>query len=735
MDRQVTPPTPCTAADLLALVETNDVCRQFERAWFQKQAPRIEDYLPEDESRRASVLCELLAIEWELRRDLGDVPTLDEYLSRFPAFEDSVRSALQCVGAQPESDDATSVEPISLPAGLGEYRIVREIGRGGMGVVYEAVQESLGRRVALKVLPQSVLWMPGVVERFRREAGLVAKLNHPGIVPIHTCGCTDGTLYFVMRIIDGPSLNRLVAQRQAKMDEANGIEPFFEPSWVASIGKQVAEALDYAHRLDILHRDIKPGNLILEGDHHVLLSDFGLAKSENADAGITTTGDLIGTLRYMPPEAIDGHWSRASDVYSLGVTLYELLTLRSAFKSSTHIPLVREVIRIEPPRPRFINPDIPRDLETIILKAMSKSPGDRYATAGELAEDFGRFLDQRPVSARPLGRLEQAQRWARRDPLTSGLSAGVVLSLVLGLLLTSWFYARAKQAADLSMRRLAQQDAAAGLQLIENDNPVASLVANQRAIERLSLLNPIAESRDALPLEAVLRWRIGSVVEQIPPLVAGFPGFAWRDFTWESKWQIDPELYFTGKDQFLCQVNARTGEFRRWNLKPLLDSLENATIDRQRSTFVDGKVADSTSVSRADPSYYLENAPERCALCRDTSIMVVEGHDASLRLYDTSTDDIICGLDNPFQHLGAHRFGGAWISGDRTRLLVEVWCPEITTRIFQDAELASDRSVFGTSLNAWFVWYGFVWDLRSGKVLHNPEQAIDMHHRSQRSVL
>jgi WD40 repeat protein/serine/threonine protein kinase len=444
-----------------------------------------------------------LAEEFLARYRRGERPALSEYTDRYPELASQIRElfpalvALEAVGSvegQATGPDNSLVgDEGPLPRQLGEYRILREVGRGGMGIVYEAVQESLGRHVALKVLPFHN-WMNAThLERFRREAKAAAKLHHSNIVPVFGVGEHQGIHYYAMQFIQGQGLDvvleELKRQRggpeavavtgpssQAELAQSiaqglhsgqlvGGTLPGEEPQGgapprsssgsgtkvssavldsrseltgqseteyvrsVARLGVQVAEALAYAHHQGILHRDIKPSNLLLDTQGTVWITDFGLAKAEGS-ADLTTPGDLVGTLRYMAPERFQGQSDVRGDLYSLGLTLYELLTLRPAFVESNRARLIERITHEEPPRPRKLDRRIPADLETIVLKAMAKEPGQRYAMAGDLAEDLRRFLADRPIRARRAGLAERLWRWCRRNPAVASLVAVVATLLV-----------------------------------------------------------------------------------------------------------------------------------------------------------------------------------------------------------------------------------------------------------------------------------------------------------------
>jgi serine/threonine protein kinase/Flp pilus assembly protein TadD len=345
---------------------------------------------------------------------------------------------------------------------LGDFRIVREVGRGGMGVVYEAEQVSLKRRVALKVLPFAATMDPRHLQRFHNEARAAASLEQPHIVPVYGVGCERGVHYYAMKFIDGQSLAALIdAQRQSSQPQGAGdggvsalpagrgsdsTSPIAALSTqraprdsavfhkIAEWGIHAAEALEHAHSVGIVHRDIKPANLMIDGHGALWVTDFGLARTA-ADAGLTMTGDVLGTLRYMSPEQALAQrviLDHRTDIYSLGVTLYELLTLQTAFGGEDRQELLRQIAFEEPTAPRRLNKVIPAELEIIVLKAMEKRVQDRYATAQDLADDLRRWREHRPIRARRPSWRQVATKWARRHRAL--VAAAVIVLLSVGLL-------------------------------------------------------------------------------------------------------------------------------------------------------------------------------------------------------------------------------------------------------------------------------------------------------------
>jgi serine/threonine protein kinase/Flp pilus assembly protein TadD len=470
------------------------------------------DYPDRGESDAELGSVEVLAEEFLERQRRGERPEIAEYTARYPELADRIRAffpaLLHVERLKADQGGSTSCDG-DVPRGvaperLGDYRILREVGRGGMGVVYEAEQESLGRRVALKILAGHGPRNPKQLLRFHREARAAARLHHTNIVPVFGVGESEGQHYYVMQFIPGLGLDAVLeelkgsrgpnpegrsagtaavdrmASTAAELARSLRTERFptaptsgpseerpvrgpaspapasESPSLVvlpgqsggasapdsagryarsvAMIGVQVAEALDYAHRQGVLHRDVKPSNLLLDGQGTVWVADFGLAKAADSD-DLTRTGDIVGTVRYMAPERFEGRCDVRSDVYALGLTLYELLALRPAFEKADRAELIYQVTHEEPPPLRGLDASIPRDLETVVRKAIEREPGRRYGDAEALAEDLRRFVEGRPIQARRVSPLEHAWRWCRRNPAWAALAATV---LVLVGLAVAW---------------------------------------------------------------------------------------------------------------------------------------------------------------------------------------------------------------------------------------------------------------------------------------------------------
>jgi serine/threonine protein kinase len=414
-----------------------------------------------DDSRVIAALEEYLSAA-----EAGRRPDRDDFLTRHADIADPLAACIDGMevlhGLEPGSE-SSGANVHAAP--LGDFRILREVGRGGMGVVYEAEQMSLGRRVALKVLPFAATMDPRHLQRFQNEARAAASLEHPHIVPVYGVGCERGVHYYAMKFIEGRSLAEVIHELKTA-DERNHRatententekkqntkissslcslcslwlcrSPEFYKS-VAQLGIQAAEALEHAHSLGIVHRDIKPANLMIDGQGKLWITDFGLARTA-ADAGLTMTGDVLGTLRYMSPEqalAKHGLVDHRTDVYSLGVTLYELLTGKPAVGGKDREEILN-AITLDEPRPlRALDAAIPRDLETIVLKAIAKEPNERYATAREMAEDLRRFIDDRPIQAKPPTRAQKTRKWAQRHKVWVG--AGILVLVITAMAATS----------------------------------------------------------------------------------------------------------------------------------------------------------------------------------------------------------------------------------------------------------------------------------------------------------
>lgn len=508
---------------------------------------------------------EMLAEEFASRSRRGEAPSISEYVAKHPQYARQIKELFPAVAIMEElrTGEKASREAAarraasgSVPKQIGDFEIIQEIGRGGMGIVYEAEQQSLARRVAVKVLPKHLLLLDKHLKRFRREAQTAAGLHHTNIVPVFGVGDQDGLHYYVMPLVRGVGLDEIIRALRKTGDRSeagsappcapgsaaqdiNGIvraliaskfaatqpaAPEARPEnaedpvvcadtrrsrsstrpllrsngagtkgghkgngrprpadvhgcldanhWrtVARIGVQAADALHYAHAQGTLHRDIKPGNLLVDGEGVVSVADFGLARAVD-HTDVSRSGEVVGTLRYMSPEQLRGAADARSDIYALGSTLYELLTLQPAFEDADRrrCPGGRQV-GPEPVRPRKIDQAIPRDLETIVLKCLASEPAKRYQTAAALGADLRRFLEDKPIRARRASSVERAWRWCRRNPALAATStlAALLLMAVLATALTGHVRTRSAYAEARSSLARARATSRLSLEVLDD---------------------------------------------------------------------------------------------------------------------------------------------------------------------------------------------------------------------------------------------------------------------------
>jgi tetratricopeptide (TPR) repeat protein len=434
--------------------------------------PRLEHYLerfPELGSRSGAAV-ELVGVEYYVRSIWGDRPEPSEYLGRFPGIETSLREELRRVadeiareGPRDESDLPSCEQAVLKHAPNAPHdkswpvieglECLGEIGRGGMGVVYKARDLSLGRIVAIKTIAHDQRAAPEQRTRFQAEARAVAKLRHPNIVAIHQIGEHERQPYLSLEFADGGDLDRHLAEKPMVPREA------------AALVETLARAMHVVHEAGIVHRDLKPRNVLMTSDGVPKITDFGLAKLLDANSERTKSGQVMGTPSYMSPEQADGRSSQVgppADIYALGAILYKALTSRPPFVGGSELEIMRQVASIEPDPPRESRPDVPKDLETICLKCLQKETPKRYKSALDLADELRRFLDGRPIIARPVGPAGRLGRWAKRNPWVAGLAAAVFVSLILGTGVSTVLTIRAirAEAATRQQRDRAEAEAA-----------------------------------------------------------------------------------------------------------------------------------------------------------------------------------------------------------------------------------------------------------------------------------
>ncbi len=406
---------------------------------------------------------------------------------------------------------------------FGDYELLEEIARGGMGVVHKARQVNLNRIVALKMILAGQLASEQDVKRFYQEAEAAANLNHPGIVPIFEVGQQEGQHFFSMAYVEGPSLSTQLA---------DGPMP---PRAAAALLYQVAQAVEHAHGQGIVHRDLKPAYILLNDQQAAMITDFGLAKKTADQSELTTTGQILGTPAYMPPEQAAGNTAAVgplADVYSLGAILYCMLTGRLPFQAANPLDTLTQVLRNEAVAPHQLNQEIPRDLDTICLKCLQKEPAKRYESAGALAEDLQRWLDGKPILAHPVGHLERTVKLVRRHPVVSGLVATIAIVLLSGIVVSTYFAVRANHAA--AAERIARQDATAKQKLAETNEKRAERNAAAEQVARKNSQRSLYLADMRLAQEA---WQSGHLLRMRELLDHHLPSADQTDLRdWE--WQL-----------------------------------------------------------------------------------------------------------------------------------------------------------------------------------------------------
>jgi tetratricopeptide (TPR) repeat protein/predicted Ser/Thr protein kinase len=442
-------------ASLNSLRRLDALCGQFEQEWRQGGAPRIDDYLPRVPPHdRSDLLLELLLQEWRARRQRQEPFDPEEYRTRFSGDHPAVERAWQqwvrwleaadTVGEEDSQPDSPAPDH-QPPVQLDGYEVLGVLGRGGMGVVYQARQVPLNRLVALKMILAGGHAHDEEKRRFLAEAEAIARVRHPGIVQVYDYGTHEGLPFFSLEYCEGGSLADRLAGTPMPPVEA------------AALVEQLARAVDAAHAAGIIHRDLKPANVLMTHDGTPKITDFGLAKRVEG-AGQTQTGALVGTPSYMAPEQAEGRKDVGPpvDVYALGAILYEGLTGRPPFKASNVPETLLQVVAQEPVPPRQLNAQVPRDLETVCLKCLRKEPARRYARAVDLAEDLRRWQAGEPIRARPVSRAERVLKWVRRQPVVAGLLGVIVLGVVLAFVVLRYEQVRTARQRDETREALSR---------------------------------------------------------------------------------------------------------------------------------------------------------------------------------------------------------------------------------------------------------------------------------------
>ena len=429
--------------------QLESVCDRFEDAWRDGDRPSLEAF-SQGQPDNSELLRELLVLDVAYRKRSGERPRAEEYVARFPVHESTIREAFAAmveatmtltsfnddfdsnhardgiVETKAESSVAASMEQhVEDALARAGYDIIGELGRGGMGIVYEARQIALGRVVAIKVLKSGLFATDDECRRFLNEAEAVARLSHPGIVPIFEVRRSRGLYFYSMRRVGGCSLDQKL--REGPLD----------PRDAARLVTEIARAADEAHRHGILHRDIKPANILVDETGTPFLTDFGLARRIDGEGvNATQSGAVLGTPSYMSPEQVEGKirdLTTATDIFGLGGVLYAALTGRAPHSGSSVAETLDRVRNITPEAPSRVNSLVPRDLESVCLKCLEKDPGRRYGSARELADDLNRWLAGEPTLARPVSALVKCKMWTKRHPLPAALVSALVAAVFLGL--------------------------------------------------------------------------------------------------------------------------------------------------------------------------------------------------------------------------------------------------------------------------------------------------------------
>jgi serine/threonine protein kinase/WD40 repeat protein len=666
---------------------------------------------------RASARYELLdrlADEFALQLRRGERPSLKEYMDRYPDLAADIAELLptlvEIAQADQARNEAAAPPGTPTPRQIGDYRLVREIGRGGMGIVYEAEQISLGRRVALKILPLGALKSGKALERFKREARSAAQLHHTNIVPVFEVGQEGDVCFYAMQFIQGQGLDQVVEELRRRRSVGRNTVPESnrEPAtiaerlatgrfqtqpgpdahlanaptlsapesgldsgvWspgpvtpppavpptpselstltdlkyyrrIAGLGIQLAEGLAYAHKQGILHRDIKPANLLLDTRGTLWITDFGLARAEG-NADLTGTGEIVGTFRYMAPERFQGRGDVHSEIYSTGATLYELLTLTPLFTETDRQALMSRVLLDEPLPPRRVDPHIPRDLETIVLKATAKEPERRYATAEELAGDLRRFLDGEPIRARRTSAVERTRLWCRRNPAVAGL-LGAILFLVCCLMVGS-----AVVAFRLNQQRLAL--AAAELDRTQKlyqtyQARVAQAYASsssQRRGQRFGTLDVVREAAELVREGQMPRERLDEL-RNLATAALVLPDLrklrSWKEVSSGSHgWVVDNELrlYAYRNAEGIISVRRFDTDRELGRLKGE-DKLQFSPDGRFLLAQDDGSHFHVWDLSQSEPMLRREGEQNRLAFHPDSRHLLIQKSNGSLWLDDLAS--------------------------------------------------------------------------------------------------
>jgi eukaryotic-like serine/threonine-protein kinase len=622
-------------------LQVEETCARFEAEWKAGRRPQFADYLGSaNETLYQYLLQELVHLDVYYRQRIGETPRLEDYrnyclkgvapwlAALFPGQPDQVCSTAGPAagatrhGAQPDGPETPRRGPAWEPSPgsfLGDYELLEEIGRGGMGVVYKARQRQLKRLVALKMILHGDFADPKAQPRLRREAEAIARLQHPNIVQVYEIAEHEGKPFFSLEYCSGGSLQRKLNGTPQPAREAAGL--------VVTL----ARAVQAAHDKQVIHRDLKPANVLLTEDGTLKIADFGMAKKLD-DAPETASGAVFGTPSYMAPEQANGKnkdLGPACDVYALGAILYELLTGRPPFKAATILDTLIQVTHDEPVAPKQLQPTTPRDLETVCLKCLSKEPHKRYATAQAFADDLERWLSGRPILARPVGAVERTYRWCRQNPVVAGLVGGIVMLLV-GITIASLLAVERFRQTELVGRHKLWEAYLSKADALRKSGQRGQRFESLRAIkEALKLPVPPGRSVDELREAAI-------AALCLPDIELG-PEFSEQseDPEWQVKrertrqWKRLPEPKFNLRGQ----THSPDGRF-------VLVGLEKYELNFQQADKFMTVPVRLWQVDGDEPKIIFEDQGvfERASAFRPDSRQLALGHrDGSLTVYDTET--------------------------------------------------------------------------------------------------